>query len=159
MCGILCGIFSQNKEELSKNKFHWRKLQEGIKKRGPDFHQSIQIALPYDNNYITIEASVLHLSGRKLCHQPILSSSDNNSLSRHILCFNGEAYNIQENKNISQEKADTQILAETVFSTIDSFLALPKIQNESVQNDIINCINKVLSEVNGPFSFLYLNVR
>lgn len=124
-----------------------------LKKRGPDSSKACQIRIsgdacpeagPPDDVFLTFFSTVLALRGDHIEVQPLIDPA-----SESILCWNGEAW--------SYDKAP--IIGNDGHLILEQLVGASKSTREAgaASADLKQGICKVISQITGPFSFVFLD--
>jgi asparagine synthetase B (glutamine-hydrolysing) len=133
MCGIFCAIRRDRFHRLDSTS------QKLLKARGPDSYQEhgVKISGRLDSEvYLTFASSVLSLRGRALVSQPLVDQETSS-----VLCWNGEAWAIDGEGILDND-------TESVFQ-----LLLQAAKGKDPHASIL----KALSNIQGPFAFVFLD--
>ncbi|KAI4254561.1 MAG: hypothetical protein LQ352_003032 [Teloschistes flavicans] len=133
----MCGInFSLNcQAELSAE------FLNILHRRGPD--QIRQISVQRNRNTLCFIASVLSLRGLALTQQPL-----QDPLSESVLCWNGEAWKIDDDAVIGNDAKEVFDLL--LRSTLSGF-ASPTVEDTAVDGAVV----KALQRIFGPYAFIF----
>lgn len=134
MCGIFCSLRSS--EDGQQTAHVLESCLSNLQSRGPDFCNSASCEL-VSGQKLEFFASVLQTQGKSLCPQP-------HSVDGNILCWNGDVFGgVLEKDIISSKLGDTAVVGKRL-SDCASHGTSPV---------------EVLSQISGPYSFIYYNVN
>ena len=142
MCGIFCALSTRAVTHPSSG------LQQLLDKRGPNAASFHHLQLPQQNDqsgpvYLSFYSTVLALRGDHIVPQPLL---DPNSGS--VFCWNGEAWAIDDVPVTGND-------SEKIFRLLRDGLH----QEPSTGPDLSAALVAVISQVTGPYAFIYYDSR
>ncbi len=131
MCGIHAAISKAAVDQIDAS------LEECLRKRGPDHVGTVNVQLDENGSslHVALTATVLALRGDHVAAQPLVDEG-----SGSVLCWNGEAWKIQERPVEGNDG--------------EAVLALLCAASKQGSTEAILC---ALRAIEGPFAFIYLD--
>ena len=133
----MCGIFLSCGDTLPLNPSD--EVLRCLYHRGPD--QSRIVSLRDGSQFLTFVSTVLSLRGDSLIEQPLQDES-----SRSILCWNGEAWKINDQPVKGND-------AQAVFSLLLKVILLSKPVLPSEENQEL--VKSIFDNISGPYAFIF----
>lgn len=139
MCGIFCSLIPRQHAQPSQE------VLERLKCRGPDSEAILRLQTGPARRNIVLCSTVLSLRGLRVTNQPYQDTD-----GRYALCWNGEAWSIDNESGIEDDTASINAL-------FCRALEGPEAEVATRGSDKAERIARALSRVSGPYAFVFLD--
>ncbi|KAI9801980.1 MAG: hypothetical protein M1825_003036 [Sarcosagium campestre] len=151
MCGI---YFSLSKTEPHRPSENSTKL---LRNRGPDNFNTHVFRAENDDFFLSFSSSVLSLRGTGTTEQPLVNATNGS-----VLCWNGEAWTIDEQK---VKGNDASIIFRLLLDALDPEKGVSpvnhphgiagQISEDDARQQTLHSICRVIESISGPYAFVF----